>query len=345
MYDGMNLYRAVVSFASATTGDIQVRIPAVLGMTEVIPVSKIGRAAVSGTWQVPIVGSQVVVAVEDDRFSNVYMVYPNLAVITESDGGGEEPPPEEIQYVPSGSIMQFAGASVPAGWLLCDGTAVSRTTYSSLFTAIGTAYGAGNGSTTFNVPNLKARVPVGRDSSVTIFNTLNNQGGATTRSIAVSNLPAHNHGLNSHTHTISHGHSASGTGSDHSHTASSSGGSHSHTASSGSDGSHTHGLQTGAIASPGALNSLFLNSGNPPVQNAGNTQSGGSHNHTITVNTDNSHSHTITVGNASVSVSVTVGASNTANSGAATGNTGDTGSGTALETMPPYIVVNYIIKV
>jgi microcystin-dependent protein len=230
--------------------------------------------------------------------------------------------------------MQFAGASVPAGWLLCDGTAVSRTTYSSLFTAIGTAYGAGNGSTTFNVPNLKARVPVGRDSSVTIFNTLNNQGGATTRTIAVANLPAHNHGLNSHTHTISHGHSASGTGSDHSHTA-----------SSGSDGSHTHSLSTGAVASPGALNSLFLNSGNPPVQNAGNTQSGGSHNHTITVGTDTSHSHSITVGSASVSVSVTVGASNTANSGAATGNTGDTGSGTALETMPPYIVVNYIIKV
>ena len=53
-----------------------------------------------------------------------------------------------------GSIAAFAGSNLPAGWLLCDGSAISRTTYSALFDVVGTTYGAGNGSTTFNVPNL-----------------------------------------------------------------------------------------------------------------------------------------------------------------------------------------------
>lgn len=53
-----------------------------------------------------------------------------------------------------GSIAAFAGSSLPSGWLLCDGSAVSRTTYSALFSAVETTYGTGDGSTTFNVPNL-----------------------------------------------------------------------------------------------------------------------------------------------------------------------------------------------
>jgi len=55
---------------------------------------------------------------------------------------------------PTGSIMIWAGTTVPEGYLLCDGSAVSRTTYSALFSAIGTTYGAGDSSTTFNLPNL-----------------------------------------------------------------------------------------------------------------------------------------------------------------------------------------------
>ena len=53
-----------------------------------------------------------------------------------------------------GSIAAFAGSNLPSGWLLCDGSAISRTTYSALFSAVGTTYGAGDGSTSFNVPNL-----------------------------------------------------------------------------------------------------------------------------------------------------------------------------------------------
>jgi len=65
--------------------------------------------------------------------------------------------------VPAGAVMPFAGATEPAGWLLCYGQAVSRTTYSSLFAAVGTLYGVGDGSTTFNLPDLRGRVVAGQD--------------------------------------------------------------------------------------------------------------------------------------------------------------------------------------
>lgn len=62
---------------------------------------------------------------------------------------------------PVGSIQAYGGTTAPSGWLLCQGQAVSRTTYAELFKAIGTAFGAGDGSTTFNVPDLREAVPVG----------------------------------------------------------------------------------------------------------------------------------------------------------------------------------------
>ena len=65
--------------------------------------------------------------------------------------------------VPAGCVMPYAGATAPDGWLLCHGQAVSRTTYADLFGAIGTAYGPGDGSTTFNLPDLRGRVAAGRD--------------------------------------------------------------------------------------------------------------------------------------------------------------------------------------
>jgi len=66
----------------------------------------------------------------------------------------------ESLFIP-GLISPYGGSSAPSGWLLCDGSAVSRTTYSSLYLVVGTTYGAGNGSTTFNVPNLQGRVVIG----------------------------------------------------------------------------------------------------------------------------------------------------------------------------------------
>lgn len=61
----------------------------------------------------------------------------------------------------SGMVIPFAGAAAPSGWLLCDGAAVSRTTYARLFTVIGTTYGAGNGTTTFNLPDARGRNIIG----------------------------------------------------------------------------------------------------------------------------------------------------------------------------------------
>lgn len=63
--------------------------------------------------------------------------------------------------VPTGSLVPYGGSAAPSGWLLCDGTAVSRTTYASLFTVISTTYGSGDGSTTFNLPDLRSRIPLG----------------------------------------------------------------------------------------------------------------------------------------------------------------------------------------
>lgn len=86
----------------------------------------------------------------------------------------------EIYLTPSilnpcivGQIIAYAGANEPLGWLKCDGQAVSRTTYSALFSVIGTTYGSGNGSTTFNLPDLKGRTIVGVDPSDTSSSEIN----------------------------------------------------------------------------------------------------------------------------------------------------------------------------
>ena len=92
-----------------------------------------------------------------------------------------------------GVIQIFAGASAPAGWLLCRGQAISRTVYAALFAVIGTTYGAGDGSTTFNLPDLRDRFPVGAGSTY----ALNAKGGANTVTLTKeqSGLPAHGHGF------------------------------------------------------------------------------------------------------------------------------------------------------
>ena len=95
--------------------------------------------------------------------------------------------------IPAGVIEMFGGSTAPTGYLLCDGSAVSRTTYSKLFTAIGTTYGSGDGSTTFNVPNLKGKVAVGKDSADTSFDALGETGGEKTHTLTVTEMPSHRH--------------------------------------------------------------------------------------------------------------------------------------------------------
>jgi microcystin-dependent protein len=113
--------------------------------------------------------------------------------------------------VPSGVISQYAGASAPSGYLLCEGQTVSRATYASLFTAIGTAYGAGDGSTTFALPNLKGRIPVGKDSAQTEFDVLGETGGAKTHTLTTTEMPSHTHTGTTGGQSAGHTHTFSGT--------------------------------------------------------------------------------------------------------------------------------------
>ncbi len=100
---------------------------------------------------------------------------------------------DALAIVPAGTISAFAGSTAPTGWLLCDGSAVNRTTYAALFAIIGTTYGAGDGSTTFNLPNLKGRVSVGLDATQVEFDVLGKTGGAKTHTLTVTEMPSHRH--------------------------------------------------------------------------------------------------------------------------------------------------------
>lgn len=108
-----------------------------------------------------------------------------------------------IKAVATGAVMAFAGSTTPTGWLLCDGSAVNRTTYADLFTVIGVTYGSGDGSTTFNLPDWRGRVIVGFDSTVTEFNALGKKSGERAVTLSTSQIPAHSHGVNDPGH--SHG--------------------------------------------------------------------------------------------------------------------------------------------
>jgi len=104
-------------------------------------------------------------------------------------------PPQGLPNISgvTGTIQMYAWLTAPSGYLICDGSAVSRTTYSALFNVIGINYGAGNGSSTFNLPNFKGMVPVGLDSSQTEFNTLGKTGGEKNHTLTIEETPAHKH--------------------------------------------------------------------------------------------------------------------------------------------------------
>jgi microcystin-dependent protein len=98
---------------------------------------------------------------------------------------------------PVGQVAQFGGAAAPAGWVLCDGSAVSRAAYPDLFAVIGTTFGAGDGATTFNVPNFKGRTPVGVGTATATgatAHTLGQLAGEETHTMTVAEMVAHNHG-------------------------------------------------------------------------------------------------------------------------------------------------------
>lgn len=106
-------------------------------------------------------------------------------------------------FAPTGVVLPFAGSVLPAGWLSCDGSAVSRSTYAGLFAVIGTTYGSGNGSTTFNLPNMSGNVPVGVGGAIGAG--LGGTGGEVNHTLIINEMPSHSHSSHDlgHTHTIS----------------------------------------------------------------------------------------------------------------------------------------------
>ena len=86
---------------------------------------------------------------------------------------------------PTGTIAMFGGSSSPSGWHICDGSPISRSTFAALFGVIGTTFGIGDGSTTFNLPDLRGRAPFGKAAAGT-FTTLGGSGGT-------ESLPSHQH--------------------------------------------------------------------------------------------------------------------------------------------------------
>jgi len=100
---------------------------------------------------------------------------------------------------PIGTITPFGGAVAPDNWLFCRGQLLSRTTYSALFAVIGVSFGAGDGSTTFAIPNFQSRVAVGTAPAW----PLGHMAGEQTHTITVNEMPSHNHGVSDPGH--SHG--------------------------------------------------------------------------------------------------------------------------------------------
>jgi len=169
--------------------------------------------------------------------------------------------------IPSGMIAPFARSTAPTGWLAANGAAVSRTTFADLFLAIGTTFGVGNGSTTFNLPDLRGEFIRGLDAGRGV--DVNRQLGS-----------AQAQDIQGHTHTAT----------------ATAAGEHTHNATTASAGGHSHTLTNETIGYDNAGNRSWIPDGAP---NQGRVTSGtnaaGDHTHTITVNNAGNHTHQITV--------------------------------------------------
>jgi microcystin-dependent protein len=222
-----------------------------------------------------------------------------------------------INSAPTGTVVDFAATTPPTGWLVCDGSAVSRTTYAALFAVIGTTWGAGNGTTTFNLPDLRSRVTVGAGSgSGLTARTLAAVGGEENHALSAAELAAH-------THTQTDG--------AHAHTVTVTDPTHNHT-----QAAHLH-----AVTDPTHSHVVLASTSQTVQSGTGKNVVG-----LVTGATDPA-STGVTVNNATATnVAGATGITAAANSASAGigANTGSNGSGTAHNTMPPWVCLNRIIR-
>lgn len=242
-----------------------------------------------------------------------------------------------------GEIIAYGGSSAPnSNWMICDGTAISRTTYAALFAVIGTSYGAGDGTTTFNIPDLRQRFPLGKAASGT-GGTLGGTGGSIDHTHSV---PAHYHGMGTgadlnitssgtHTTAIDHDHGAftSGGGSPHNHGVTDPG--HGHTFSKRNN--TTTPLTTGTPASSSGSGS--------DVSTSVTTEVTG-----ISINNESAHTHSIdvpalTANSASTGAHVHASGTFAGKVGLVTGGVDGNAAMTSGTNNPPFQVVNYLIHI
>ncbi len=162
-----------------------------------------------------------------------------------------------IEGIPTATVVPWSDSSIPSGFLECNGAAVSRSTYAALFTIVGTTYGAGDGSSTFNVPDLQDNVVVGKSNNKAIGST----GGANTTPVTASgNIGGSTANASLSTPQLaSHSHSQGGNSGPQTPNSSNQSPRHfnpSNTGSSGSGSGHSHNMSanfSGGTSNPSVL--------------------------------------------------------------------------------------------